>query len=44
MIQENLKRSRNPLDRQQFNKTQYKKKNVKNVVLGGMIPVATGLK
>jgi hypothetical protein len=60
MIQENLERSRNPLDKRQLDKTQYLeltsynmiiffyinggKKDVENVVLGGMIPVGTELK
>ena len=44
MIQENLERSKIPLDRRQLDKTQYEKKDVEKVVLGGMILVATGLK
>jgi hypothetical protein len=43
MIQENLERSRNPLDKRQLSKTQYEKKDVENVVLGGIIPVAMGI-
>ena len=42
MIQENLERSRNPLDKRQLSKTQYEKKDVENVVLGGIISVAMG--